>query len=79
MRVEYETNNYAWNYDARMGVGNFTRKSDNAITLLDTGSDCQLLREQFVQLWDMAANNEITEERRDGVFDMYAGEFTYEL
>lgn len=47
MLTEHESDNYAWNYDGLYGVGNFTRKRDGAVTYLETGSDCEELRESL--------------------------------
>ncbi len=50
MRTEHESDNYKWNYDSLYGVGNFERKSDGAITYLETGSDCADIRRGFNRL-----------------------------
>jgi hypothetical protein len=47
MIVEYETGQYQFCYDSNMGVGRFVRLEDGAVTNLETGSDCDALRERL--------------------------------
>jgi hypothetical protein len=79
MRTEYESDNYQWAYDSLQGVGRFIRKSDNALSLLDTGTDCQNLREQLTRLAkDHPGRNPDsfdTEGRK--IFDSMAEEYIY--
>lgn len=44
MNCEYESPNFTWCYDSYYGVGRFIRKSDGAMTALETGTDCQRVR-----------------------------------
>ena len=50
MHTEFDGMLYRWNYDGLMGVGNFERKADGATTYLETGSDCQDIRESLKRL-----------------------------
>jgi hypothetical protein len=50
MHIEHESERFAWYYDSRMGVGRFVRKSDDALTYLETGTDCQDVRRSLRRL-----------------------------
>lgn len=50
MQCEYTTRAYQWLYDPLMGVGRSRRVSDGALTLLETGSDCQQVNRDLRRL-----------------------------
>lgn len=50
MRRVLESDKYAFYYDAIQGVGRFVRLSDEAVTLFETGYDCQLILTEFKNL-----------------------------
>jgi hypothetical protein len=50
MKIEHESANFMWCYDSLSGVGRFIRKSDNAVSFLETGTDCQEVRRQLNRL-----------------------------
>ncbi len=68
----YETDNYRFDYDARYGTCWYVRKSDDYVTLMDTGTDAELevtARRQHAEIEP--------KEKRDYLFDSYAAEFSY--
>lgn len=56
MRVEFEGAGYEWNYDSLYGVGRFVRKSDGALSFLETGTDCQNVRRDLRRLSQKTAS-----------------------
>lgn len=55
MQPEYETDEYIWAYDSLYGVGRFVRRIDAGVSLLETGTDCQNLRERLKELSQTAS------------------------
>jgi hypothetical protein len=47
MVIEHESSRFEWLYDSRYGVGRFRRKADDALTFLETGTDCQDVRRKL--------------------------------
>ncbi len=79
MNTEYESEHYAWNYDSQYGVGNFVRKSDNAITYLETGTDCQDVRRSLRRLAQKTSSPRYPKASPGFcmVFDSIASEYTF--
>ena len=40
----FETDQYRWDYDTQYGTGWFVRKSDDNVTLMDTGVEAEEIR-----------------------------------
>lgn len=79
MVVEYETDNYEWCYDSAYGVGRFIRKSDNAVTYLETGSDCDTIRNALSRLATNrpGRNPNCFDAKGREIFDSMAQEYTF--
>lgn len=79
MRTEHTGNRYAWAYDSIMGVGRFVRLEDDALTMLETGSDCAQVRRDLNRL----KTNVGAKDRPKGapsfedILDSIAGEYSY--
>jgi hypothetical protein len=80
MSVEYESEKYSWNYDNLYGVGNFTRKSDDAVTMLETGSDCQEMRRSFHRLLQKTSSKRYPKSAPsfNEIFDSIASEYNFD-
>ena len=70
----YDSFAYQYDYDTRHGVGWFVRKSDDYVTLLDTGTDAQEQRDRWTK-WN--ERQDIDTHRKDIIFDMEAIEYSY--
>lgn len=79
MHILYETDNYALLTDSHYGVARFMRKSDNALTLLETGDDADQLRDDMLKLY---ANTQSPTYPRSApnfasVFDTIASDYEF--
>ncbi len=81
MPIEYESDRFAWNYDGLYGVGNFIRKSDSALSFLETGTDCQNVRRALRRLSQKAASPHYpaAAPRFADVFDSIASEYEFHI
>jgi hypothetical protein len=79
MITEHESDRYAWNFDGLYGVGNFLRKSDGAVTYLETGSDCADVRRGLNRLASKTARHRYPKcaPTFGEVFDSIAGEYEF--
>jgi hypothetical protein len=79
MNHEYESEEYAWSYDSLYGVGRFVRKSDGAMTYLETGSDCQDMRRQLRRLDQKAHSPRYPNQAPsfNSVFNSIASEYEF--
>lgn len=80
MTIEHESPNYAWHYNSLYGVGRFERKRDGALSLLDTGTDCQDTRRNLRRLAQKtsAKNYPATAPTFAEIFDSIASGNTFE-
>ena len=62
-------------YDNLLGVGRFVRKSDNTLTLLETGTDCQEVRDNLSNLFKKESSD--TKKKLNMLFNSVAEEYTY--
>lgn len=79
MHVEHESENFAWYYDSLMGVGRFERKSDNSLTLLETGSDCSQVRRELNRLKSKTSSPRYPASAPsfNAIFDSIAAEYEF--
>ncbi|MCF4098599.1 hypothetical protein [Maritalea mediterranea] len=75
MLIYYEGHQYQWLYDGVMGVGRFNRKADEAVSLLETGSDCDDLHQSLGNLFE---NEQTPEDRKKMILDSIAEEYSYD-
>lgn len=77
MVVEYETSAYSWLYDGLHGVGRFVRKSDEMMTFMETGQDCQDVRRQFRRLQQKTSSPRYPSAAPsfDAIFNSIASEY----
>lgn len=64
----FETDKYRWDYDSLYGVGWFVRKSDDAVSLMETGSDAEEVKSEFAAiepagLFKIAAFNSVASQQ----------------
>ncbi len=80
MHTEHEGIHYKWNYDSLMGVGNFQRKSDDLVSLLETGSDCVSIRRDFNRLRTKTESKNYPKNAPsfESIFDSIASEYTFD-
>lgn len=72
MIVEHESDDYEFWYDALYGVGRFIRKSDGAVTLLLTDSECADMRRDLNEL-----SQKETGDKFNMLFNSIAMEYNY--
>jgi hypothetical protein len=79
MITEHESDRYAWNFDSLYGVGCFARKSDGAVTYLETGSDCVEVRRGLNRLASKTASPRYPKSAPTfgEVFDSIASEYEF--
>lgn len=58
----YETPDYRYDWDSLAGVGWFTRKHDDHVSYINTGSDAIMQRESFEKLSNNALDTLLFEE-----------------
>jgi hypothetical protein len=78
MQIEHQGYFYAFAYDGLMGVGRFVRLADDALTLLDTGSDCAATRRDLNRLKSRTSAKGYKGPPFETLFDSWASEYTYE-
>jgi hypothetical protein len=79
MHIEYEGDRFAWYYDGRMGVGRFVRKADDAISFLETGTDCQDVRRSLRRLAQKTSSSRYPScaPTFGDIFDCIASEYEF--
>lgn len=69
MRMVHTGHEYEWHADSLYGVGRFLRKSDQALTLMETGVDYLKVEAILTDLDGMA--------NHDSLLDSFASEYDY--
>lgn len=79
MNILHETPNYSFLYDSYYGAGRFIRKSDGAMTLLETGSDCNALKADLHRLKQKTGSRRYPKNAPNfnTLMDAIAGEYSF--
>lgn len=73
----FETEDYRYDHDTLYGTGWFVRKSDDAVSLMDTGSDAESMKSLWNNRKEHIAAHPVFKSETNNIFDREAARATY--